>query len=98
MTEHETHEHFLTAAEGAGRSEEMGDPSEEPDQRWRDPRMQCLLRNERIRLLLLGIGLLALLTGLLLDLFAGTILPLFATMVVVYLGYRRLDAWLDRPS
>jgi hypothetical protein len=95
MNEHETQKHLSTAAGGERWSEEVGDPAKEPDQRWQDMQMQHLLGNERFRLLILGVGLLALLMGLLLDLFAGTILPLFATMVVVYLGYRGLDTWLD---
>jgi hypothetical protein len=76
----------------------MGDPAEEPDQRWQNRQRQHLLRNERIRLSIIGFGLLVLLMGLLLDLFTGSIIPLFATMVIAYLGYRRFDAWLDRTD
>ena len=93
MKEHETQDHPSTAAGGDGWSEEMGDPAEEPDQRWQD--MQRLPQHERIRLILLGFGLLALVVCFLLDLFTGAFLPLFVVIVVVYLGYRRIDAWLD---
>ena len=90
MNEHDTQEQPSKAARGNGWCEEAGDPAEEPGQRWKDQLRQ--LRNERIRLLLLGIGMLALLMGLLLDLFCRTFLPLFVVLVVVYLGYRSVDA------
>ena len=73
---------------------DQSDQPEEPPQRWRGEEVSCLLRNEKIRLIVLGLGLLALLTGFLLYLLSRTVLPLFGTMVVVLLGYRRLDAWL----
>jgi hypothetical protein len=76
-------------------SEEMSALSEEPPQRWRAGEAPYLPRNERIRLIVLGLGILALLAGFLLFLFSATVLPLFGTMVVAFLGYRRLDAWLD---
>jgi len=76
-------------------SEEMSALSEEPPQRWIAGEAPCLPRNERIRLVILGLGLLALLVGFLLYLFSRTVLPLFGTVVVAFLGYRRLDAWLD---
>jgi hypothetical protein len=69
---------------------------EKPDQRRPDRDASVLSRIEEIRLVVLGLALLALLVCFLLDFFAGTILPLFVTMVIVFLGYRRLDAWLDR--
>jgi hypothetical protein len=58
--------------------------------------MSCLLRNEQIRIVVLSLALLALLVSFLATFFSGAILPLFGTMVFVFLGYRRLDAWLDR--
>ncbi len=45
---------------------------------------------------MLAVSLLTLLVGFLLDLFAGTILPLFLVMVIAYLEYRGIDAWLNR--
>src|SRR5215469_7588345 len=70
-------------------------PLEEPDQRWQDRDIACLSRNEKIRLIIQGLGLLVLLAGFLFFLSSGTVLPLFGTMVIVLLGYRRIDAWLD---
>ncbi len=76
-------------------SEEMSALSEEPPQRWRAGEAPCLPRNEKIRLIALGLGLLALLVGFLLYLSSGTVLPLFGTMVVAFLGYKRIDARFD---
>jgi len=96
MNEHYPQEHPPAAlAAGDAQREKVDDPVNEPDQRWQELQMQRLLRHERIRLFILGIGLLGLLAGFLLYSFAGTIFPLFATMVVTYLGYRRIGAWLD---
>ncbi len=78
------------------RSEEARNLLEEPDQRRQDG--ACLPRNEKIRLISLGLGLLLLLTSFALFLFGGTVLPLSVTIVIVFLGYRRLDAWLDTPE
>ena len=43
----------------------------------------------------MSINTLAFYAVFLLFLFAGTVLPLFGTMVVAFLGYRRIDTWLD---
>jgi hypothetical protein len=96
MKENETQEHLSsTSPEGHGDAEEGSDLAEEPDQRQQDRDRTCLPRNEKIRLIIQGLGLLGLLAGFLLFLFSGTVLPLFGTMVIVLLGYRRIDAWLD---
>ena len=96
MKENETQEHLSsTSPEGHGDAEEGSDLAEEPDQRRQDGDITCLPRNEKIRLIIQGLGLLGLLAGFLLFLFSGTVLPLFGTMVIVLLGYRRIDAWLD---
>jgi hypothetical protein len=76
-------------------SEEVSALPEEPPQRWRAGEAPCLSHNERIRLVILGLGLLALLMGFLLFLFSGIVLPLFGTMVTTFLGYRYIDARLD---
>jgi hypothetical protein len=73
---------------------EQSDQPEAPPKRQRDEEVSCLPRNEKIRLVVLGLALLALLAGFLLYLSSGTVLPLFGTMVVAFLGYKRLDAWL----
>lgn len=94
MEEHETQKEFSSAASGDGCSEEAGNPRDEPEQRWQDQLRQW--RDERIRVLMLAVSLLMLLVGFLLDLFAGTILPLFLVMVIAYLEYRGIDAWFNR--
>jgi len=95
MKENETREQPSTAAAGDGCSEEIGDHVDEPDQRWQDRQLQCLLRNEKIRLVIIGMALLAMILSFLVFLRTGTVLPLFVTMVVAYLGYRRIDRRLD---
>lgn len=96
MGENNMQEHLsFTPAEGQGRAEKGGDPLEGPDQRRQDRDITCLLRNEKIRLIIQGLGLLVLLAGFLLFFFSGTVLPLFGTIVIVLLGYRCIDTWLD---
>ena len=95
MKENEAPEPSPAVAAGDGRSGELGDPVDEPDQRWQDLQLQCLLRNEKIRLVIIGAALLALILSFLVFLRAGTVLPLFVTMVVSFLGYRRIDRHLD---
>jgi hypothetical protein len=95
MKENETREQPSTDAVVDRCSEEMGDPVDEPDQRWQDLQLQCLLRNEKIRLVIIGAALLAMILSFLVFLRTGTVLPLFVTMVVAFLGYRRIDRRLD---
>jgi uncharacterized protein involved in cysteine biosynthesis len=75
--------------------EEGRKPVEEPDQRRQDMHMQRWRRNERIRVVMIGVALLALILSFLVFLFSGTVLPMFVTMVVVYLCYRYIDRHLD---
>jgi len=97
MGENNAKEHrSSTHARRQERSKEARNLLEEPDQRRQDG--GCLPRNEKIRLIILGLGMLLLLVGFVLFLFGGTVLPLFVTMVIVFLGYRCLDAWLDTPE
>ena len=97
MKENEISGHpYPVPVEENRRLEEVNSALEKPDQRRPDRDASVLSRIEEIRLVVLGLALLALLVCFLLDFFAGTILPLFVTMVIVFLGYRRLDAWLDR--
>jgi hypothetical protein len=95
MKGNETREQPSTDAVVERCSEEMGDPVDEPDQRWQDLQLQCLLRNEKIRLVIIGAALLAMILSFLVFLRTGTVLPLFVTMVVAFLGYRRIDRRLD---
>ena len=70
----------------------------EADQRSQDTRIQRLLRNERIRLVIIGIGLLAIILSAALFLFTGSIVALFVTIVVVPLFYRSVDVYLDKSE
>jgi hypothetical protein len=98
MKENETSGHpYPFPTEESRRSEEVNPVLEKSDQRRPDRNMPCLPRNEQIRLVVLSLALFALLVSFLPVFFSGAILPLFGTMVVVFLGYRRFDAWLDRP-
>ena len=78
--------------------EEGSELVEEPDQRSQDTHMQRLLRNERIRLVIIGIGLLAIILSAALFLFTGSIVALFVTIVVVPLFYRCVDVYLDKSE
>jgi hypothetical protein len=75
--------------------EEVSELVEEPDQRRPVMHMQCLLRNEKIRLVIIVVGLLSIILSCLLFLFTRSVIPLFVTIVIAYLGYRQVDAWLD---
>ena len=70
----------------------------EADQRSQDTHMQRLLRNERIRLVIIGLGLLAIILSAVLFLFTGSIVALFVTIVVVPLCYRCVDVYLDKSE
>jgi hypothetical protein len=70
-------------------------PSGEPPNRQGDGEEGSLPHSEKVRLLVVCLALLALLAGFLCSLLSKTILPLFAAMVVAFLSYQRLDAWLD---
>ena len=76
--------------------EEGSELVEEPDQRSRDMHIQRLLRNERIRLVIIGIGFLAIILSAVLFLFTRSIVALFVTIVVVPLFYRCVDVYLDK--
>lgn len=78
--------------------EEVSEPVEEPDQRRQDMHMQRLLRNEKIRLVIIGVALLAIILSAVLFLFTRSILPLFVTIVVVPLFYRRVGMYLDKSE
>ncbi|HKV00680.1 MAG TPA: hypothetical protein VJQ26_01070 [Ktedonobacteraceae bacterium] len=78
--------------------EEVSELVEEPDQRRQDMQVRHWRRNERIRLVIIGVALLALILSFLVFLFSGTVLPIFVTMVVVYLCYRCVDVYLDKSE
>ena len=76
--------------------EEGSELVEETDQRSQGMYMQRLLCNERIRLVIIGIGLIAIILSAALFLFTGSIVALFVTIVVVPLSYRCVDVYLDK--
>jgi hypothetical protein len=78
--------------------EEGSELVEETDQRSQDTYMQRLLRNERIRLVIIVIGLLAIILGAVLFLFTGSIAALFVTIIVVPLFYRCVDVYLGKSE
>ncbi|SRR6266487_6704245 len=78
--------------------EEGSEHVEEPDQRRRDMHIQRLLHNERIRLVIIGIGFLAIILSAVLLLFTGSIVALFVTIVVVPLFYRCVDVYFDKSE
>jgi hypothetical protein len=78
--------------------EEGSELVEEADQRSQGKHMQRLLRNERIRLVIISFGLLAIILSAVLFLFTGSIVALFGTIVVVPLFYRSVDVYLDKSE
>jgi hypothetical protein len=70
-------------------------PSGEPPHRQGDGKEGSMPRSEKVRMIALCLALLALLAGFLYYLLSKATLPLFAAMVVAFLSYQRLDAWLD---
>jgi hypothetical protein len=78
--------------------EEGSELVEEADQRSQDNHMRHLLRNERIRLVIICIGLLAIILSAVLYLFTGSIVALFVTIVIVPLFYKSVDAYLGKSE
>ena len=68
---------------------------EEPSWALQVTLVQRLRRHERIRLLILGMGLLVIMLSTACFVFSGTIVPLFATIVVVPLCYWCVDRYLN---
>jgi len=78
--------------------EEGRKPVEEHDQRRQDMHMQRWRRNERIRLVIIGVALLVIVLSAVLFLFTRSIVPLFVTIVVAPLFYRCVDVYLDKSE
>ena len=96
MIEHETQRPDTNPHYQEGnRSEKGSELVEEPDQQLQVTRLQRLQRHERIRLLILGMGLLVIMLSAVFFVFAGTIVPLFAAIVVVPLVYWCVDKYLN---
>jgi len=72
--------------------------SQELEQQLQATRLQRLRRHERIRLLILGMGLLVIILCTVFFVFVGTIIPLFATIVVVPLFYWCVDGYLKQSE
>jgi hypothetical protein len=99
MIEHDAHRPDTKPAPvKSNTTEEGSELVEEADQRFQVTRMQRLLRHERIRLLMIGIGLLAIILSAVLFLFTGSIVALFVTIVVVPLFYRCVDLYLVKSE
>ena len=96
MIEHDAHRPGTHSAHVKSKTpKERSELVEEADQRSQDIHMQRLLRNERIRLVIIGLGLLAIILSAVLFLFTGSIVALFLTIVIVPLFYRCVDIYLD---
>ena len=78
--------------------EEVSEPVEEPDQRRQAMHMQRLLREEKIRLFIIGVALLVIILSAVSFLFTRSIVPLFVTIVVAPLFYRCVDMYLDKSE
>ena len=71
---------------------------EEADQRSQEIHMRHLLHNERIRLVIICIGLLAIILSAVFFLFTGSIVALFVAIVIVPLVYRSVDVYLGNSE
>ena len=99
MIEHNTqHSGTNSAHVKSNTPEEGSELVEEADQRSQDTHVRHLLRNERIRLVIICIGLLAIILSVVLFLFMGTIVILFVTIVIVPLFYRSVDVYLGKSE
>ena len=65
-------------------------------ERSQDTQMQHLLRNERLRMVMIGIGLLAIILSAVFYLFTGSSGAIFVTIVVVPLFYWCVDVYLGK--
>ena len=71
---------------------------EEPGRALQIRLLQRLRRHERIRLLILGMGMLVIMLSTVFFVFTGSIVPLFATIVVVPLCYWCVDRYLKQSE
>jgi hypothetical protein len=99
MIEHDTQQLDTNPAPVKSNTPEEGSELvEESDQRSQDTHIQVLLRNERIRLVIIGLGLLAIILSAVLFLFTGTIVVLFVTIVIIPLFYWNVDMYLGKSE
>ena len=73
-----------------------GATSGEWQQSERVPR--CLPRHEKIRIAFLCVSLLVVIASFILFVAAGTVLPLFGSIIVAYLLYRGIDRYLSKTE
>ena len=71
---------------------------EEPGRALHVTLVRRLRRHERIRLLILGMGLLVIMLSIAFFVFSGSIVLLFATIVVVPLCYWCVDVYLKQSE
>jgi len=99
MIEHNAQQPGINLAHVKSNTPEEGSELvDEADQRSQDTHLRRLLRNERIRLVIICIGLLAIIFSAVLFLFTGTIVVLFVTIVIVPLFYRNVDTYLGKSE
>lgn len=99
MIEHDTQQLDTNPAPVKSNTPEEGSELvEESDQRSQDTHIQVLLRNERIRLVIISIGLLAIILSAIIFLFMGSIVALFVAIVIVPLFYRSIDVYLGKSE
>ena len=99
MIEHNTQHSGTNSADVKSNTPEEGSELvEEADQRSQDIHIQRVLRNERIRLVIICIGLLAIILSAALFLLTGSIVALFVAIVIVPLFYRSVDVYLGKSE
>ena len=99
MIEHDAQQPDINPPYLEGNTPEEGSELvEEPDQRQQGMFVQHELRNERIRLVIIGVAQLAIILSAVLFLFTGSIVPLFIAIVVIPLLYRGVEVYLDKSE
>jgi hypothetical protein len=101
MRESEVQQRVTELPQPKSKTREEGSESvEEPSRALHVTLVQRFRRHERIRLLILGMGLLVIMLSILFFVISGTIVPLFETIVVVPLlkGSTILDSRLVRAQ
>ena len=99
MIEHNTQQSGTNSTYVKSNTPEVGSELvEEADQRGQEIYMRHVLRNERIRLVIIGLGLLAIILSAVLFVFTGSIVALFVAIVIVPLFYRSVDVYLGKSE
>src|SRR5260370_17754825 len=99
MIEHDTQQLDTNPAPVKSNTPEEGSELvEESDQRSQYTHIQVLLRNERIRLISIGIGLLAIILSAVIFLFTGSIVAFFVAIVLVPFFFMIFDVYLGKSE